>query len=96
LLKIHQHLRIPFETATNSRSKEMEALAKARAVISEKTCGAESFSCLSAVVSFSALIAWWSGHIRGCEEDRELAKSEHAPELAQLASRVASAMHAES
>ena len=33
-----------FEAATNSRSEELEALAKARAVISEKTGGAESFS----------------------------------------------------
>ena len=33
-----------FEAATNRRSEESEALAKARAVISEKTGGAESFS----------------------------------------------------
>ena len=33
-----------FEAATNSLSEELEALAKARAVISEKTGGTESFS----------------------------------------------------
>ena len=33
-----------FEAAVKSRSEELEALAKARTVISEKTGGAESFS----------------------------------------------------
>ena len=33
-----------FEAAVKSRSEELEALAKARTVISEKTGGAESFT----------------------------------------------------
>ena len=35
---------VEFETATNGRSEELDARAKARAVISQKTGGAESFS----------------------------------------------------
>ena len=35
---------VEFETATNGRSEELDAYAKARAVISQKTGGAESFS----------------------------------------------------
>ena len=35
---------VEFETATNGRSEELDAHAKARAVISQKTGGAESFS----------------------------------------------------
>ena len=35
---------VEFETATNGRSEELDAHAKARAVISQKTGGDESFS----------------------------------------------------
>jgi len=91
-----------FEAATNSRSEELEALAKARAVISEKTGGAESFSYGLTQTSFLQLsrsVLSSRGGLAKFEavrKIRELAKSEHSLELAQLASRVASAMHAES
>ena len=39
-------VRVPeFEVATESRPEEVKPLAKARTVISQEKCGAESFSC---------------------------------------------------
>ena len=78
---------VEFEASVKSRSEELEALAKAQTVISEKTGGAETFSyglTRGGLAKFGAV-----------RKTRELAKSEHSLELAQLASRVASAMHAE-
>ena len=63
-----------FEAYNKSLSEELEALAKAKAVISEKT-GDTVMSLRGSLASFPV-------------------KSEHSIELAQLASRVASAMHA--
>ena len=64
-----------FEAYTKSLSEELEALAKAKAVISEKTGDAEYRDNRSVLSS--------------------LVKSEHSIELAQLASHVVFAMHAE-
>ena len=72
-----------FEVYTNkSLSEELEALAKAKAVISEKTGDAEYRDNRSVLSSRGGLA-------------RELTKSENSIELAQLASRVDFAMHAE-
>ena len=46
---------VEFETATNGRSEELDAHAKARAVISQKTGGAESFSYVLTQTSFPQL-----------------------------------------
>ena len=92
---------VEFETATNGQSGELDAYAKARAVISQKTGGAESFSHGLTQTSFLQLSRSMlspSGGLTKFEvvwKTKELAKSEHSLELAQLASRVASAMHAE-
>ena len=92
---------VEFETATNGRSGELDAYAKARAVISQKTGGAESFSHGFTQTSFLQLsrsVLSPSGGLTKFEavwKTKELAKSEHSLELAQFASRVASAMHAE-
>ena len=92
---------VEFETATNGRSEELDAHAKARAVISQKTGGAESFSYGLTQTSFLQLSRSVPSSRGGLakfgavRKIRELAKSEHSLELAQLASRVASAMHAE-
>ena len=90
-----------FETATNGRSEELDAYEKARAVIPQKTDGAESFSCGLTQTSFLRLsrsVLLPSGGLTKFEavwKTKELAKREHSPELTQLASRVASAMHVE-
>ena len=92
---------VEFETATNGRSEELDAYAKARAVSSQKTGGAESFSYGLTQTSFlrlSRTVLSPSGGLTKFEavwKTKELAKKEHSFELAQLASRVASAMHAE-
>ena len=92
---------VEFEASVKSRSEELEALAKAQTVISEKTGGAESFSNGLTQTSFLPLsrsVLSPSGGLTKFEavwKTKELAKSEHSLELAQLASRVASAMHAE-
>ena len=67
---------VEFETATNGRSEELDAHAKARAVISQRTGGAESFSYGLTQTSFLQLsrsvpsVARRSGQIRGCPEDQ--------------------------
>ena len=92
---------VEFEALVKSRSEELEALPKAQTVISEKTGGAESFSYGLTQTSFLQLsrsVLSPSGGLAkfgAVRKIRELAKSEHSLELAQLASRVASAMHAE-
>ena len=92
---------VEFEASVKSRSEELEALAKAQTVISEKTGGAESFSYGLTQTSFLQLsrsVLSPRGGLAKFEavrKTKELAKSEHSLELAQLASRVASAMHVE-
>ena len=72
-----------FEVYTNkSLSEELEALVKAKIVISEKTDDAEYRDNRSVLPSHGGLV-------------RELIKSENSIELAQLASRIDSAMHDE-
>ena len=71
-----------FEAYTKNLSEELEALAKAKAVISEKTDDSEYRDNRSVLSSRGGLA-------------RELIKSEHSIELAQLASRVDPAIHAE-
>ena len=72
-----------FEAYNKSLSEELEALAKAKAVISEKTGNAEYRDNRLVLLSSRGSLA------------SSLVKSEHSIELVQLASRVASAMHAE-
>ena len=92
---------VEFETATNGRSGELDAYAKARAVISQKTGGAESFSHGFTQTSFLQLsrsVRLPSGGLTKFEavwKTKELAKRGRSLELAQLASRVAPAMHVE-
>ena len=71
-----------FEAYNKSLSEDLEALAKAKAVISEKTGDAEYRDNRSVLST--------RGSLASC-----LAKSEHSIELVHLASRVASAMQAE-
>ena len=92
---------VEFETATNGQSGELDAYAKARAVISQKTGGAESVSHGLSQTSFLQLsrsVLSPSGGLTKFEavwKTKELAKSEHSFHLAQLASRAASGVHAE-
>ena len=71
-----------FEDYTKSLSEELEALAKAKAVILEKTGDAESQDNQSVLSPRGSLAS-------------SLTQSEHSIKLAQLPSHVASAMHAE-
>ena len=71
-----------YEATNNSLSEELEAFAKAKAVISEKTDDAGYRDNQSVLSS------------RGCVA-RKFTKSEHSIELVQLASHVVFAMHAE-
>ena len=74
---------VDFDVCTNKNlSEELEALVKAKIVISEKTDDAEHRDNRSVLPSHGGLV-------------RELVKSENSIELAQLASRVDSAMHDE-
>ena len=73
---------VEFKACNKSLSEDSEALAKARAVISEKTGDVEYQDNRSGLSS------------RGGSAN-SLTKSEHSIELAQLASRVVSAMHTE-
>ena len=91
---------VEFETATNGRSEELDACAKARAVISQKTGGAESFSFGLTQTSFLQLSRSMLTSCGGLtkfgavREDQNLRRA-HSLELVQFASRVASTMHAE-
>ena len=71
-----------FKNPTKSLSEELEVLAKAKNVISEKTDNSEYWDNRSVLSSRGGLAG-------------DLIKSEHSIELAQLTSHVASAMHAE-
>ena len=73
---------VDFEAYNKSLSEELEALAKAKDVISEKTDDSELRDNLSVLSSRGGLTG-------------ELTKSENPIELTQPASRVDSAMHAE-
>eukprot|EP00928_Gymnodinium_smaydae_P006445 TRINITY_DN12284_c1_g1_i1.p1 TRINITY_DN12284_c1_g1~~TRINITY_DN12284_c1_g1_i1.p1 ORF type:complete len:685 (-),score=243.30 TRINITY_DN12284_c1_g1_i1:249-2303(-) len=86
-----------YEAATKSRKEELEALAAAKSAIAENTGasasltydGAASFlqETRSNLLSHTDLI-----NFEAVRLVRDLARKQHAPELAQLASRMASAM----
>ena len=86
-----------FEAATRSRSEELEALAKAASVLSAKMGGAESLSyslTLSSFLQLSRSVLSIEGELSRFEAVRKI-RREHSLELELLASRVASAVHAE-
>ena len=76
-----------FEAATKSRSEELEALAKARAVISEKTGVAIFFSYGLTQTSFLRFPRQRC-HRAEVGKIRKIAKSQHSLEFAPFASRV--------
>jgi len=90
-----------FEAAKKSRAEELAALAEAKRIISESTGGSEELTYLNQV-SFLQLSR--SGLSSGADLAkfeavrlvRDLARKQNSPALAQLASRMASAMHASS
>ena len=89
-----------FEGATESRSEELEAIAKARKMISEQTSGAQSLSYGLTHTTFLMLSRTLSlrgglAKFKAVWQMREYAKSERSLRLAKLASRVAFSMRAE-
>ena len=78
---------VEFETATNGRSGELDAYAKANHGFTQTLFLQLSRSVLSPSGGLTKFEAVW--------KTKELAENEHSLELAQFASRVASAMHAE-
>ena len=99
--RVCQAKAVEFEIATNGRFEELDAYAKARAVISQKTDGAELFNYGFTQTSFlqlsRSMLSSRGGRTKfeTVWKTKELAKSEHSFELVQLVSRVASAMHTE-
>ena len=86
-----------FEAATRSQSEELEALAKAMSVLSAKMGGAESFSyslTKSSFLQLSRSVLSMQGGLFKFEAVKKI-RREHSLELEQLASCVASAVHAE-
>jgi len=79
-----------FELATKSRGEELGALATAKKVISEATGGAtgQSYSFLQVQIATAADLA----KLEAVRFVRDLARKTNAPALAQLASRMSSAM----
>jgi len=77
-----------FELSTKSRGEELAALATAKKVIQEATGGAASQSYSFMQVSSSADLA----KVEAVRSIRNLARKMNAPALAQLASRMSSAM----
>jgi hypothetical protein len=89
-----------FEAATKSRGEELKALAAAKKVIEETTSGADSISYGLDQVSFMQMSSLRQQLATGTDlaqfeavrHVRDLARKEHSSALAQLASRMASAM----
>merc|ERR1719157_343827 len=79
-----------FELATKSRGEELNALATAKKVITEATGGAtgQSYSFLQVQINSAADLA----KLEAVRFVRDLARKTNAPALAQLASRMSSAM----
>jgi hypothetical protein len=79
-----------FESATKSRGEELTALASAKKVIAETTGGAagQTYSFLQISISSGADLA----KFEAVRMVKQLAKTQHSPELAQLASRMQSVM----
>jgi len=86
-----------FEEATKSRGEELAALAEAKKVISEMTSGAESLSYGLNQESSASLLQVNSrtslASFEAVRLVRDLAKKQGSKALAQLASRMASALH---
>lgn len=76
-----------YEAETKSRGEELKALADAKKIITEATSLEQSFVQVSKVSSHTEL-----ANFEIVRMVRDLAKQEHNPELAQLASRVASTL----
>jgi hypothetical protein len=88
-----------FEAATKSRAEELKALAAAKKVISETTGGAEAITydqseASSFLQSGSSRLSSGTdlANFEAVRLVRDLARKHHSAELAQLASRMASAM----
>jgi hypothetical protein len=79
-----------FESATKSRGEELGALAAAKKVLAETTGGAagQTYSFLQISISSGADLA----KFEAVRMVKLLAKKQHSPELAQLASRMQSVM----
>jgi len=83
-----------FESETKSRGEELAAMAKAKQIIEEAT--GVSFSQLSFAQTESRSELSTRAdlkHFEAVRLVRSLAKKEHSPEMAMLATRMASAMH---
>merc|ERR1719506_3230388 len=82
-----------FEEETKSRGEELKALAEARRVIKEATGGATSQTYGLAQVSFVQLSSSTDlANFEAVRFVRDLAQKQNAPALAQLASRMSSAI----
>merc|ERR1719158_1200760 len=86
-----------FEAETKSRGEELKALATAKKVITETTSGAADQSYGFAQMSFLQRSSLSSGvdlaNFEAVRLVRDLAQKQKSPALAQLASRMAAAMH---
>jgi len=87
-----------YEAETKSRSEELRAIAEAKKVIQSETVGAEGATYGLNQVSFAQRSQLSSkadlASFEAVRFIRKLAKEEHSTALAQLASRISSAMHA--
>merc|ERR1719378_1533384 len=75
-----------FEAETTSRGEELKALAMAKKAVKENTAGAADQSYSFLQLSSDAK------NVEIVRMVKDLARKQHAPELAQLASRISSAM----
>merc|ERR1719460_2252972 len=80
-----------FEAETKSRGEELTALATAKKVITEATSGAAAQSYSFVQVSMSSGVDL--ANFEAVRLVRDLAQKQKSPALAQLASRMAAAMH---
>merc|ERR1719382_190446 len=89
-----------YEAETKSRGEELAALAEAKKVISSETVGAEGATYGLNQVSFAQRSQLSSrtdlANFEALRLVRKLAKKDHSSALAQLASRISTAMHASS
>jgi len=82
-----------FESATQSRGEEIKALAEAKKVIIEKTGGADKITYGPSQTSFLQ-VRTDSAQFEAVQFLRNLARKQHSPSLAQLASRLAAMVQA--
>merc|ERR1740123_2348723 len=82
-----------YEAETKSRGEELQALATAKKAIADNTAGADSLSYGLSQASFLQLSSGAPlANFEAVHFVRSLARKQRSPELAQLASRMASAM----